>query len=147
MSSNASTQNLCFNQTGQIHVPEFVNIITPATGATTLTVGQSGSTIKLNIGAAQQAITLPAVAAATGVKYKFVLGTGGNTSSATITAGAANIKGICMCNSALVACAGITTITFAQNTAIVGDFVELESNGTNWTIFAMGSAAGAITFA
>lgn len=111
--------------------------------ANTLLASESGKTSYLNL-AGGFASALPAPAA--GLKYKFVVSVA-PTTSYTVVATAAVIEGMVDVNSTLVLGANETTITFAANTAIVGDWVFVESDGTSWFLTGQSGAAGGITLA
>lgn len=112
--------------------------------AATLTSANSGSTYYLNA-AAGAAITLPAPSA--GLKFKFVVAAAFATTSWTVAATGAIIHGAVDVNSTLVLGAGITTITFVNTAETVGDWVTVESDGTNWYLDGVGQALGGITLA
>lgn len=116
--------------------------ITTVTGATTLTAADSDGVFVL-AAAAGAAITLPA--AARGVKYKFITGLAFATTDWTIVAPDATIQGTVIVNGASVLGANEDTITFAASAENVGDYVELVSDGTNWYVSGVGSAASSIT--
>lgn len=111
--------------------------------ANTILASESGKTFFLGL-AGGFASTLPAPAA--GLKFKFVVSVA-PTTAYTVTATAAVIEGAVDVNSTLVLGANETTITFAANTAIVGDWVEVESDGTSWFLNGMSGAIGGITLA
>lgn len=111
--------------------------------ANVITARESGKTFFLGL-AGGFASTLPAPAA--GLKYKFVVSVA-PTTAYTVGATGAIIEGAVDVNSTLVLGANETTITFAANTAIVGDWVEVESDGTSWFLNGMSGAAGGITLA
>ena len=109
---------------------------------TTLTYSDSGKTIILS-NATGEAITLPAVKA--GLKYKFVVGLAFATSSWTVTAASSVIQGTVVVNGASVLGENENTISFVHSAEKLGDYVEIESDGTNWYVSGIGSAAGSIT--
>ena len=113
--------------------------------ATTLSAADSSKVFTLNAAAGAQ-ITLPAVADAAGQNYRFIVGALFATTAWTIRAASAVIQGGAIVNSALVSSANRNLITFAHAADTVGDFVELYSDGTNWYVSGLGTAAGAITF-
>lgn len=111
------------------------------TAAQTLTYDQSGKTLVLNA-ATGAALVLPAL----GVwKYKFVVGLAFATTSWTITAPSAVINGTVIVNGASVLGESEDTITFVNSAEKVGDFVEVECDGTLIYVSGVGSAAGSIT--
>jgi len=109
---------------------------------TTLTAADSGKTIILS-SVRGEAITLPAVA--NGLKYKFVVGLAFATTPWTVRAASKVIQGTVIINGASVLGANEDIITFVKNGESVGDWVEIVSNGTNWYISGVGSAANSIT--
>jgi len=121
-----------------------VNVVETLTGATTLTAEDSGKVFVLNAAAGAQ-ITLPAVADAAGQNYRFIVGALFATTAWTVRAASNRIQGGVIVNSTLVPAADENTITFSASADTVGDFVELNCDGTNWYVFGMGTASGAIT--
>jgi len=121
-----------------------VNVVETLTGATTLTAEDSGKVFVLNAAAGAQ-ITLPAVADAAGQNYRFIVGALFATTAWTVKAASNRIQGGVIVNSTLVPAADENTITFSASADTVGDFVELNCDGTNWYVFGMGTASGAIT--
>lgn len=99
---------------------------------TTLTVGDSHKTILLD--AVGEVITLPAPLA--GLKYKFLCVETCATSDWTIvTNGGANvIYGSAEVAGAVVAASAEDTITLVVAKFLPGDYVTLESDGTNWYV-------------
>jgi hypothetical protein len=83
--------------------------------------------------AVQETITLPAVTS--GLHFKFVV-TGALTGVSTTIASAEgdNIEGILMVNDADVVCAGEDFLNIVTDGEVVGDRVELVSDGTSWYI-------------
>jgi len=114
------------------------------TGATTLTAEDSGKSFYLNAAAGAQ-ITLPAVATSAGFRYRFTVAALFATTAWTIKAATNKIQGGVIVNSVNVPGADENTITFAHAADTIGDFVELNCDGTNWYVFGLGTAAGAIT--
>lgn len=115
------------------------------TAATTLTAEDSSKSFILNAAAGAQ-ITLPAVATSAGFKYRFTVGALFATTAWTVKAASAVINGGAIVNSVFVASANRNTITFAHAADTIGDFVELECDGTNWYVSGNGASTGAITF-
>ena len=114
------------------------------TAATTLTAEDSDKSFSLNAAAGAQ-ITLPAVASSAGFKYRFTVGALFATTAWTIKAATNKIQGGVIVNSVNVPGADENTITFAHAADTIGDFVELNCDGTNWYVFGLGTTAGAIT--
>lgn len=109
---------------------------------TTLTASDSGKTIVLS-NATGEDIVLPSVAE--GLKYKFIVGLAFATSAWTVTSATKVIQGTVLVNGASVLGANEDIITFAHAAENVGDWVEVESDGTNWYVSGVGSAASSIT--
>jgi hypothetical protein len=121
-----------------------VGLVETLTGATTLTAEDSGKSFSLNAAAGAQ-ITLPAVATSAGFRYRFTVAALFATTAWTIKAATNKIQGGVIVNSVNVPGADENTITFAHAADTIGDFVELNCDGTNWYVFGLGTAAGAIT--
>jgi len=112
---------------------------------TTLTVANSGETFFLD--AIGEAITLPAVADCAGVQYKFICDTTAVTTDWTIVAATAVIQGQCMVAGAVVAASNETTITLVVAKFLPGDYITLESDGTNWYVAGQVVTSAGCTFA
>jgi hypothetical protein len=109
----------------------------------TLTAADSGKVILLNA-AGGGTVTLPALKA--GVNFKFLIGgTAPTTAWIVDSAEGDNISGVLTVNGALVAAVAEDQINFIANTAVAGDAIELLSDGTQWFVQGLGSAAGSIT--
>jgi len=121
-----------------------VGLVETLTGATTLTAEDSGKSFYLNAAAGAQ-ITLPAVATSAGFRYRFTVAALFATTAWTIKAATNKIQGGVIVNSVNVPGADENTITFAHAADTIGDFVELNCDGTNWYVFGLGTASGAIT--
>jgi hypothetical protein len=115
------------------------------TAANVLTAAESGSVFFLN-SATGFASTLPAPAA--GLTFKFVVSTQPTSGNHTVvTNGGSNvIEGMADVNSTLVLAANEDSINFVASTAIVGDWVEVVSDGTSWFVTGQSGATGGITF-
>ena len=122
------------------------------TEATTLTAADSGKTFYLNA-ATEFAVTLPAVASCPGFVAKFVVKAAPSGASYTIASPAADIHGVVLTaqdaggSGASTAGTPITTISLVDSVAVVGDYIELVSDGTNYYVSGVSSAFGAVTFA
>ena len=115
------------------------------TADTTLLIGDTGKTIFLD--AVGEAITLPPVADSAGVRLKFVVTAAVITSAWTIVADAAKVYGS-VTEAGLVQLASAeTTLTIVHTKAIQGDWIELESDGTNWYLSGQFSVAASFTTA
>lgn len=114
------------------------------TATNTITAAESGTTFILS-SATEFVSTLPAPAA--GLNYKFIIGAAPSGASYTVvTASSANIiEGTVVVNGASVLGSNEDTITFADGAAVVGDWVEVVSDGTSWFVTGVGSAASSIT--
>jgi hypothetical protein len=121
-----------------------IGLVETLTGATTLTAEDSGKSFSLNAAAGAQ-ITLPAVATSAGFRYRFTVAALFATTAWTIKAATNKIQGGVIVNSVNVPGADENTITFAHAADTIGDFVELNCDGTNWYVFGLGTASGAIT--
>ena len=115
------------------------------TGATTLTTDDSGTVFYLNAAAGAN-ITLPAVATSGGFKARFIVAAAFATTAWTITAATAKIQGGAIVNSVHVPAANESLITFAFGAETVGDYIDLDCDGTNWYANGVAAAAGGITF-
>lgn len=114
------------------------------TADTVLTAADSNKTILLD--AIGEAITLPAVATSAGVKYKFLCTVTTATSNWTIVAATAKIYGSAQVAGAVVAASANTTITLVVAKFLPGDWVTLESDGTNWYVEGSVVTAAGCTF-
>ena len=121
-----------------------VGLVETLTGATTLTAEDSDKSFSLNAAAGAQ-ITLPAVATSAGFRYRFTVAALFATTAWTIKAATNKIQGGVIVNSVNVPGADENTITFSASADTIGDFVELNCDGTNWYVFGLGTSAGAIT--
>ena len=121
-----------------------VGVVETITGATTLSAEDSSKVLILKAAAGAQ-ITLPAVADATGQNYRFIVGQLFATTAWTIKAASNVIQGGVIVNSVNVPGADENTITFSASADTVGDFVDLNCDGTNWYVSGLGTSAGAIT--
>jgi hypothetical protein len=119
------------------------------TAASTLSSAYSGYTLFLN-SATEFATTLPAPAA--GLNYKFIVKAAPASASYTIVTGSSANIIIGGINELEVDTgddgpydADADTITFADGVAVVGDWVELISDGTSWYLTGQANADGGIT--
>ena len=111
------------------------------TAARTLVSGESGRTFVLN-GGTGFAITLPVVE--NGLRYRFVVGATFGTDY-VITAQSAVINGSLLEAGVVQLCAAATTLTLEDGAETLGDFVDLESDGTYWYVFGAFSKAASVT--
>lgn len=115
------------------------------TAANTITADESGKTFFLN-SATGFASTLPAPAA--GLSYKFIVTTIPTSGNCTVVSngGSDVIEGIADVDSTLVLAANEDSINFVASTTIIGDWVEVVSDGTSWFVSGQSGAGGGITF-
>lgn len=134
--TDASGNRVPFQEGGQLK-----NVETIAE-ASTLDVEDSGKVFILDA-AAGAAITLPS--AVSGWCAKFIIGSAFATTGWTVVSGSTNIQGTVIVNGASVLGSDEDTITFAAAAENVGDWVEVVSDGTNFYVSGVGSAASSIT--
>jgi len=120
------------------------NTYTQLTADTTLIPADSGSIFSLD--AVGEAITLPAVADCAGVQYKFICDTTTATTDWTIVAASNVIYGSAQVAGAVVAASAENTITLVVAKFLTGDWVTLESDGTNWYVEGSVVTAAGCTF-
>ncbi len=116
-------------------------------GTNTLTINESGKLVVLNH-ATEFTTTLPAVSTASGVTYRFVLAVNPDTGVMDIKtdSGENKIYGVAIVNGAVIPAEQEDTITFTSSAALIGDWVELTSDGTNWYVSGQAAAATGIVF-
>ena len=112
------------------------------TADTTLVDADSGTTFLLD--AIGEVITLPAVSA--GIWYKFICDTTTVTTDWTIINGADVMFGSAEVAGAIVACSAKDVITLVVAKFLPGDWVEIESDGTNWYVKGETVTAAGCTF-
>lgn len=114
------------------------------TVASTLDLTDSGKSLYLN-SATEFATTLPAVASAAGFKVRFVIKGAPSGASYTVVSPAADVHGSIITAddaagaSAKTAGTAVDTVTFVDSKAVVGDYVDVECDGTFY--YVSGSAA------
>ena len=115
------------------------------TSTNVITAAESGTTFYLN-SATEFASTLPAPAA--GLHFKFVVTAAPSGANYTIVSASGTdiIQGSAEVNGASVPAVNEDSINLVSAAAAVGDWVEVNSDGTNWYVSGMGVAAGSITF-
>tara|TARA_B100001939_G_scaffold333967_1_gene334474 strand:- start:2519 stop:2938 length:420 start_codon:yes stop_codon:yes gene_type:complete len=124
-------------------VERIFNDVDTVSAAVTLTAADSGKWYKLDASAGVT-VTLPSVKS--GLNFRFVVASAFATSNFVIdSAEGDNINGILVVNGASVAASGEDQINFVASAESVGDFIELWSDGSNWFVYGIGSAAGSIT--
>lgn len=121
------------------------------TAAATLTAADTNKTFYLN-SATEFAVTLPAVAAAAGVRYRFVVKAAPSAASYTVVTAASENKIIGHVltsqdagGSADSETSGGDTLTFVDSKAVVGDMAELFCDGAFWYVQASSKVFDAIT--
>jgi len=97
---------------------------------TTLTASESSKTILLD--AIGEAITLPSPTA--GLRYKFLCTVTTATTDWTIVSSTNVIYGSAQVAGAVIAASAENTITLVVAKFLPGDWVSLESDGTNWYV-------------
>jgi len=112
---------------------------TEISAATTLTAANSGKTYVLT-GIVGYALILPAPSE--GLKYKFIVQDLFATTDWVITATGAIMYGSVMEASTVQAVTAATTINLELAADAIGDWVMVESDGTNW--YVTGASAGAL---
>lgn len=111
------------------------------TAATTLTAGDSGCVCTLGT-AGGFAVTLPAAADSEGLSFRFVVKVAPTTAYTIGTASAENVihgqisTGEDAAGSVVTAAAA-DIINFVASKAIIGDYVDLYSDGTYWYVSGM----------
>lgn len=120
-------------------------VVETIAAATTLTAVDSGKVLVLSA-AAGAAITLPAVASSAGFYVKIINGSAFATTNWTIVAATNVIQGAAIVASTHVAASNENTISFVASAESIGDFIELECDGTNWYVNGSGVTSGSITF-
>lgn len=109
----------------------------------TLKAADSGKTFWLD-NSTGETITLPALR--DGVNFKFVIADNFATDNWIVkSAEGDNIEGSIVVNGASVAAGAEDQINFVASAETIGDFIELECNGTNWFVSGVGASSGSIT--
>jgi len=127
------------------HLSEGVNAgklqIVDITAAKTVTIEESGTTFNLNA-AAGAAVTLPVLSSLTrGCYYHFFIGQATGTTDWVITSTTAKMNGSLLEAGLVVLCANGTTINIEIATDVIGDWVSVYSDGTNWIVDGVASGA------
>lgn len=117
------------------------------TGATTLTLADSGGIFTVSQGAAYD-IDLPSPTTGAGLRFLFqLIGAAANAVTVTVAGGAATFEGTIQTDAACIVATG-STLTFASGTAALGDWIEaISTSTTKYFIRAMSSANTGITVA
>ena len=125
-------------------------MVETVTATNVLTASESGKTFFLDA-AAGFLTTLPAPAA--GLKFTFFVKTAPTSNGYTLAPSGGTADIICAGFNELEVDTGDDgpyiadgdTITFVANTAVVGDYVEMTSDGTSWYVRGQANADGGIT--
>ena len=81
-----------------------------------------------------------------GLYFRFKVGAVFATTDFTVVSSTDVIQGGAIVNSVFVPAANENTISFVATAESVGDYVDLECDGTNWLASGVGALAGSITF-
>lgn len=120
--------------------------IEDVTGVLTLDKDDNDKTLNLNA-AAGVAITLPAVADInSGWNIKVRVALAFATTNWTVVSATNVIQGHALVDGAHVAAVNENTISFVATAESLGDFVNIEFDGTNFYVYGSGVTAGSITF-
>lgn len=136
VTATAAEINMAADNSANVEVVTTTNVITAA---------ESGKTFFLNSATGFDS-SLPAAAA--GLRFKFVVTTIPTSGNCTVTSDNDDniIEGMADVNSTLVLAANEDSINFVASTCLIGDWVEVISNGTSWFVTGQSGAAGGITF-
>lgn len=117
------------------------------TGATTLTLADSGGIFTVSQGAGYD-INLPSPSTGPGLTFLFsVTAVAANDVTITVDAGAATFVGSIVLDASVIVATG-STLTFSSGNALLGDNILITSIATNmYHVMAVSSAAGGITIA
>ncbi len=121
-----------------------VNPYEIVTATNVITHVEDGKTFYLNsAGGFTSTLPVPAI----GLKYKFIVSTAPTTAYIITTNAGANLLFGTFLDivGELVYLSAQDTLNFVANTSLVGDFLEVESDGTNWYCVAKSGADGGIT--
>ena len=113
------------------------------TAASTITAAESGTVFFLNA-ATEFATTLPAPSG--GLHFRFIVSAAPVGASYTVVSSTDVIEGSATVAGVVIAAANENTITFTASAALVGDWVELISDGTSWFVSGQATAATGIAF-
>lgn len=120
----------------------FLSLTETLTADKTLTVEDSGKTFLLD--AIGEDLTLPAVK--DGLIYKFICQTTTVTTDWTITATTAVVQGSVTVAGVVIPAAAESLITLVVAKFLPGDWITIESDGTNWYVAGQVVTALGITF-
>jgi hypothetical protein len=134
------------NQSTNVTIPFAEKVDSEIVAATNaITVAENNKTFYLNAGG-EFTSTLPAPAI--GLKYTFIIGAAPSGASYTIvTTSSANIMSGTVSDivGETVYATAQDVITFVDGVSVIGDRVDIESDGTNWYYRAVSGANGGIT--
>jgi len=128
-----------WNFNGAITLPQEVVITTNV-----ITAAENGKTFYLDlVGGFTSTLPAPAI----GLKYKFIVKTAPTTAYIITTNAGANILFGTFLDiiGELTSFSAQDTLNFVASASVVGDFLEVESDGTNWYCTAKSGADGGIT--
>ncbi len=110
----------------------------------TLVSKDAGKVFSLQGATDGAAINLPAVE--TGFNCRFIVGAAFATTDWTIVATTNVVQGGAIVNSVFVAASNENTISLVASAESVGDYIDINSDGTNYYVSGVGALAGSITF-
>jgi hypothetical protein len=119
--------------------------------ARTVLPSESGTTFTIESSGGAYAITLPTVSLGRGCRYRFVAAENTPTADITISSNDSNIKGVIhvqsdTAESNLISVTGHTSVLF-DTTCLIGDWIELIGDGTNYWVSGRGSIQACFTLA
>ena len=117
----------------------------------TVLPSESGAVFTVESSGGSVVVTLPTVALGRGCRFRFVAAENTPTADISITSNAVNIKGVIhvqsdTAESNLISVTGHTSVSFDQ-TCLIGDWIELVGDGTNYWVQGQGSVQAAFTLA
>jgi len=134
-----------WTEESQVANNESPKTVETLTVAKTVTIADTGKLFILAAAAGAE-LTLPAVATSAGFNARVMVGLAFANTAWTIKAASNVIQGGAIVNSTFVGSANQNLITFAHAAETVGDFIDLNCDGTNWYATGVAAAAGGITF-
>ena len=131
----------------------FVTPMETVTTTNVITIAEAGKTFILN-NTTEFLSTLPTASTATGLTYRFILRLNPTVDDYTISTGNTHenvLHGMVLEAETDTSNDGPTAvaqdlITFVRDIALIGDWVEVTCDGTNWYVHGMTAADGGITF-
>jgi hypothetical protein len=117
--------------------------------ARTVLPEESGTTFTVESAGGAYDVTLPAVALGRGCRFRFIAAENTPNADITIKSDGANIKGVIHVQSDtnednLISVTGHTNVLF-DTTCLIGDWIELVGDGTNYWVHGMGSIQACFT--